>query len=224
MARPTALNVSRLLAVVIAATALVACGEDDVATPVTGTDDGALQVDGADFVSEAQLFVHACEPQGVGNGEIAGQVANFTFTSCTGEQVSLHDYCGRRKAMWIVGAAGWCGQCIAHLPDVIATSRSLRHEGLETFVFLGEDQSSGAVSMEYCQGFAQQHGVDPAMMLIAPDQPDALQLLWNYMRPAGSTIGLPWEAVLDPYDMTFYWDSSRGGADPYPPINELLAE
>lgn len=223
MNRPSAYETVRILAVLLAAAALVACDED-ISTPVVGDDQGALNVDGADFVEEAQLFVHACEPAGTGAGAVGDQVADFTFTNCYGEPVSLHDYCGRRKAMWIVGAAGWCGSCIAHFPDVVSTTRARRHEGLETYVFVGQTEQYAAVDQQWCEGFADRHGIDPATMIFEPGNPDGLQSLWAFMRPVGNQIGLPWEAVLDPYDMTYYWDSTTGGADPYTPIDELLAE
>ena len=209
-------------------TALVACGESDtfIAPGQSSLTNSVLTVDSADFVEEAHLFVHGCEPMGTGR-VVGDQVADFTYTNCEGDPVRLHDYCGRRKAVWMVGAAGWCGSCIAHFPDVVRETQALRSQGLESFIFVGQTESSGAVTLEWCEGFAATNNVDPAMMIFDATQPDGLQSLWNYMAPnggQGGSIGLPWEAVLDPYDMTFYWEPSDASFDPMGAIHELLAE
>jgi len=48
---------------------------------------------------------NACDPQGTGKS-IGSQVGDFTLKNCLGDDVSLHDNCGK-KAIWVVGAAGW---------------------------------------------------------------------------------------------------------------------
>jgi hypothetical protein len=218
----------RSITFVIMGTAFVACGESDhmVLDPTSAAlINSVLTVDSAGFVEEAHLFVHGCETEGTGR-IIGDQVADFTFTSCTGEPVRLHDYCGRRSALWLVGSAGWCGACISHFPDVVRETRALRAQGLESFIFVGETENSQAVTLEWCQEFAAGNNVDPAMMIFDESAADGLQSLWNFIAPnagGGGSIGLPWEAVLDPYDMTFYWDSSIE-SDPLQPINELLAD
>jgi len=209
-------------------TALIACGESDttVIDPASSSlTNSVLTVDSADFVEEAHLFVHGCEAAGTGR-IIGEQVADFTFTNCEGDPVRLHDYCGRRKALWMVGSAGWCGACIAHFPEVVEVTNQRRSEGLQSFIFVGETEASSAVTLDWCQNFAASNNVDPAMMIFDETAADGLQSLWSYIAPnggGGKSIGLPWEAVLDPYDMTFYWDSSTE-FDPMQPINELLAE
>ena len=212
-------------------TALIACGESDsiIVDPASfSLTNSVLTVDSADFVEEAHLFVHGCET--AGTGRIVGdQVADFTFINCAGDPVRLHDYCGRRKALWIVGSTGWCGACIQHFPDVVRETQALRSQGLESFIFVGETEASQAVTLEWCQNFAASNNVDPAMMIFDENAADGLQSLWNYIAPYGAGtsegggVGLPWEAVLDPYDMTFYWNSSTE-FDPMQPINELLAD
>ena len=62
------------------------------------------------FVFEADNAVtvidpDACDPVGTGK-EIGAKIGNFTLKNCNGDPVSLHDYCGK-KAIWLVGAAGW---------------------------------------------------------------------------------------------------------------------
>jgi hypothetical protein len=220
--------VLRTLTFAALGTALIGCGEGDTSVVDPGSaslTNSVLTVDSADFVEEAHLFVHGCEAQGTGN-VIGDQVADFTFTNCLGDPVRLHDYCGRRKAVWMVGSAGWCGACIAHFPEVVALTNEKRSQGLQSFIFVGETETSGAVTLEWCENFASNNGVDPAMMIFDENAADGLQSLWSYLSPnsgQGGSIGLPWEAVLDPYDMTFYWDSSDNSL-PYGPIDELLAD
>lgn len=203
------------------------CSEDVSFAPQTTTATaGVLSVDGSDFVSEGQLFVHECDERGTGSGVLGDRIANFTFKNCLGDDVSLHDVCGRRKALWLVGSAGWCGACIAHFPEVVQRTRELRSQGLETLIFVSETENYEGVTEEWCQGFADEHGLDPARTIFQPGGPDGLQTLWNYVRPnggGGGTIGLPWEVVLDPYDMTFFWDPSMG-VSANPAIDELVSE
>jgi hypothetical protein len=205
--------------------ALFGCGEDEVVVDVP-VEPTIAHVDGADFVEEAQLFVHSCEMNGVGQGVVGDQIADFSYVNCYGETVQLHSYCGKRAAMWIVGSAGWCGACISHMPEVARVLEQRRHEGLEAFIFVGETEQRTAVTQEWCMGFANAHGVDPATMIYDPNAADGLQGLWQKIRPnggGGGTIGLPWEVILDPYDMTFYWDSNTSG-DLMVAIDELLAQ
>ena len=57
---------------------LFGCGEDDasVDVPVEPT---IAHVDGADFVEEAQLFVHSCEMNGVGQGVVGDQCGSLVL-------------------------------------------------------------------------------------------------------------------------------------------------
>lgn len=205
--------------------ALVACGESDTFVPPASSSvtNGVMTVDSADFVEEAHLYVHGCEVDGTGRalGDLAG---NFTYMNCEGDPVRLHDYCGRRDAMLVVGSAGWCGACIAHYPEVTQRTQELRSQGLETFIFVGETTDYQGVTLEWCQDFATTHGVDPAMMIFDPDNADGLNSLWNYIAPnggMGGTIGLPWDAVLDPSDMEIIWEGSTG---PWDTVDALLEE
>jgi len=205
----------RILSFLVAAgaVALVAgCGES--VAPAGAIASAGMTLNPGDMVTETQLYVHECDPSGTGGGLVGDKIADFAVLNCNGDAVALHDACGRRKALWLVGAAGWCTRCTAHMPDVVRISRERRADGLETYVFVSETERSEPVTAAWCHGYAARHNLDPARTLYVPDTADGLQSVWDYIRPnggGGGTIALPWEAVLDPYSMTLAWETTRGG-------------
>lgn len=66
------------------------------------------------YILEAELVVtefgdydpDKCVTLGSGI-DIGDNIADFKIQSCSGQWISLHDGCGKSKAMWLVATAGW---------------------------------------------------------------------------------------------------------------------
>lgn len=171
-------------------------------------------------VTPTAVYMDACVPDGT--GVVTGdQVANLTLQNCYGEEVELHDYCGRRTAMWLIGSAGWCGSCESYVPQAASVFEQRRHEGIELFVIVSEDRQYNAPTREYCMQYAAEKNIDPSRVLMDP----GFSQTWALISPtggSGGSVGLPWQSVLAPYDMTYTWNSQTDGGDAQSALNELL--
>lgn len=186
-----------LLVASLALAGLVGCADEMSGDPTFAPEPVGL-------VEQSAVFVNECDAQG-GGGSLGDRVGNFTLQNCYGEEISLHDYCGRRRAIWIIGSAGWCGACTSYVPGAFQEFIANRHDGVELFIALSEDTEYNAPTPEYCFHYAEQKGVDPARVLIDP----GFATTWSMISPGGGgSVGLPWEAVLDPYDMSYEWTNS----------------
>lgn len=228
-----------LLSAALPVVILAGCSEDEVIyvggpapSETAGTDNGTdgTTVDPATAavpvlevaqvnapVQDVQFFAHACQARADGTAE-GDRVSNLKLTNCLGEEVELFDACGKYRALWLITAAGWCGSCIAHFPEVVAMTDELRSEGLQTWIVLGEDDQSQEPTLEYCESFARAHDIDPRKMFVTGS---GFQPVWDVINPGGDgSVGLPWEAVLDPYDMTYFWN----GALPQTTIDQAIGQ
>lgn len=180
-------------------------------------------------------------------------VANLQLQNCYGDTVSLHDTCGQSKAHWLIGTAGWCTACdqmIASLKDqfkgadgiMSRASIAAAQPGLDLWLVLAENQQSAEPSLQFCQAYAEQKGVDPAMVVVDYADPavevplvdppgyalpvNGLGQTWATMNPylvadgGGSvSMGFPWSAVLRGSNMEYVWSDYMGGD-----INQVLGE
>ena len=185
-----------------------------------------------------------------GNGVFLGaNIANLTLTNCLGEEVELHDSCGKR-AQWLIGTSGWCSGCSAYLQMV----RDLHFNGemlsddnqpadLDVWVILHSDPSDSEPTPAYCVQYAMSNNIDPGKMFLDWDNdgqsfPSAddpaktyttthMAMTWSTVNPhiRNNSLGLPWEAVLDGANMEYVWvnqqDRSTNGALK---VNEMLSE
>ncbi|MFT5994391.1 MAG: thiol-disulfide isomerase/thioredoxin [Bradymonadia bacterium] len=204
----------------VGATALVGCGEDQVVT--ADVDPNALPAGNAtsaeavsatpldvvtpDFVDNSNFFSHACSAAGTGTAP-GNQVGDFSLTNCLGEQVALHDYCGRRKAVTLVNSAGWCGACRASMPTLAIEQQEGRRSGSEFLVIWGEKDDSSPADEAFCNQVADQYGLDPARTFFDPGFAN-FQSRFDVVAPGEDSYGLPFHAIVDPYDMTYFWSSS----------------
>jgi hypothetical protein len=94
-------------------------------------------------------------------------------------------------------------------------------------VVLGENQSYGKPTLNYCKSYAQQYNVPIDKIYIDwGDQYNSFETLFShlnpYLQPDGS-FALPWDAVLDGDNMEYIHCSMAG---PYPSAeqakNDLL--
>lgn len=150
---------------------------------------------------------HSCELPSTGNcvyqgtgTHIGDKIGDFTLKNCEGQNVSLHDYCGEAKAVWIIMVAGWCGACDEYAPQAEQLWKNLRADGLQLLFVLGETPSSGTPTPGYCKQWQQSHGVSAPVLIDGH-----WQAIDSKIAPGG--FDLPWEYLLDGDDMTFTWES-----------------
>ncbi|TNF32647.1 MAG: hypothetical protein EP329_09525 [Deltaproteobacteria bacterium] len=194
-----------------------------------------------------------CVEEGTGT-LVNDNIANFSLPNCYGEQVALHDSCGK-KAMWLIGTAGWCSACHELLTAMVADyggslSRkkvNTRYPGLDLLIVLGENQYGANPSQAYCQAYAEDLDIDPAMVLIdnnpnTSDIPlidppgyalpvESFATTWTNMNPYlvaegdGVTVSTPWHMVLRATNMEYMWTDNLGGAATLEgTLNTLLSE
>lgn len=222
-----------LFGLAMAALTLGACGDDASvdydengnAIVPEGTPSGVGPLDAeATYDNNATptaVFMDECVASGTGvsTGDLVG---DMTLQNCYGEDVALHNYCGRRTAVWLIGSAGWCGACEGYLPQAVANFEQRRHEGVELFVVVSEDQGYNPPTLEYCMEYAERKNLDPARVLID----NGLTTTWGNVSPTGGgggSVGLPWQAVLDPYNMEYVWNSQTDGGDVNAVLNEMTS-
>jgi len=69
--------------------------------------------------------------------------------------------------------------------------------------------------------YAEEKNIDPSRVLMDP----GFGQTWSLISPtggSGGSVGLPWQSVLRPYDMTYAWNSQTDGGDVQSALNELL--
>jgi hypothetical protein len=146
-----------------------------------------------------------CVPAGNGHW-VGSNIADYSLTNCNGDVVNLHDNCASYKSMWLIATAGWCTACTAYIADLKSTwgTSQLTHqdvpEGTRLWVILAEDAGQNKPTQSYCNQYAQQKGIDPAMLLM--DWADA-QVQVPLAYPEGQAIvtnslGSTW-AKVNPY-------------------------
>lgn len=88
-------------------------------------------------------------------------------------------------------------------------------QGVELLVFFDSQTGTEAA----CQQYAAQVEVDPSRMIIDQNFSLSAGALETY---TGSGISLPWDGILDPQGMIYYWTWNEGGT-PEAAVEELLA-
>jgi hypothetical protein len=232
--------------------------ETFASTPVPGG--GTWCLDGLELDAEIKALPVAekTEPTCVaeGNGTLLhANVGDFTLKNCLGEDVSLHSLCGdsSKKALWLMATAGWCSACAAFLEDFVAEhGRSLsrakiaeKTPGLDMFLLLAEDGNGEKPTAEYCLAYAEDHKVDPAMVLMDwSDTPvqipliepagyaietQALGTTWSkidpYLIEEGGSVATayPWWALLRPSNMEYVWSDRAAPQSFEATLTELLS-
>jgi len=184
------------------------------------------------------------EPECVeeGNGSFLGNnVANFSLPNCLGEMVSLHDRCGESEALWIMATTGWCVICGVILNGFAESVGGFTNRenmatatpGLDLLVVLGENVQGDEPSFEFCEAYAADHNLDPAMVLIDYKEEGtridmiepigethffrSLATTYENINPyyteeanGGLTQSYPWDVVLRGTNMEYYWSDHVG--------------
>lgn len=200
------------------------------------------------------------QPECVADGTgyfLYDNVKDVTWTNCNGDLVRLHDDCGNteKKALWLMGTAGWCTACTAIIADLRTTlggsiSRAKvaeKNPGLDMLFILAENNSGNRPSQAFCKTYAESRGIDPAMVVMDwTDSSTNVQLAdpmeyaiptnalgstWSVINPyltadedGGVMMAYPWNAVLRPYNMEYYWSDNASASTLDDAINELLSK
>lgn len=158
-----------------------------------------------------------------GTGTLLGaNIANFTLQNCYGEPASLHDKCGTTKMVWFTAVAGWCPACAEWLPQVSDAIKQLKSQGvkMEHWTVLGEDVYGNVPSAAFCESFATEHGMDPKHTYIDFQYATLFSKLEVYAGSDGS-FGVPWDAMLDGDNMSYYWCAQSSTEDVNAALNHL---
>ena len=102
-----------------------------------------------------------------------------------------------------------------------------KSEGLELWVVLGETMEGGEPDLDYCMAYAESHGMNPENLYIDYNSGSvnpAWDTLFTHIAAGTTSIGLPWQAVVEGIEMTYLWNNVEpGGPSGEQVIEELLA-
>ncbi len=92
-------------------------------------------------------------------GDAVGSVtADFALLDQHGDQVRLHDFCGRE--VLLVTSAMWCGPCQDEAPELQHWYETYQAEGLMIITLLGENNSSQTPSQADLASWAGTYGLE----------------------------------------------------------------
>lgn len=102
--------------------------------------------------------IDACRDDLRPTGNDVGDVtADFALLDQFGEEVHLHDFCG--KEVLLLSSAMWCGPCQQEAPDMQQLYREYEDRGFIVITLLGEDLSGRAPGQSDLQGWADAFGL-----------------------------------------------------------------
>jgi peroxiredoxin len=94
----------------------------------------------------------------VATGNAVGSVtADFSLLDQHGQQVRLHDFCGREVLM--VTSAMWCGPCQAEAPEMQHWYDTYEAQGFIVITLLGEDEYGNAPDQADLMAWATAYGL-----------------------------------------------------------------
>jgi len=164
---------------------------------------------------EEPVSTGECSPNGTGK-TIGFQIGDFQVTDCDGTPVSLHEYCGQAKAVWLIMVAGWCGACDGYAPEANNIWLQHKDKGLQLLFILGEDPNSNKPNPGYCKQWAANHSVTAPVLVDT-----SWMTMAKKISPGGNS--LPWDLLLDGDDMKFVWESVNYSSEALTQeINKLL--
>jgi peroxiredoxin len=100
-----------------------------------------------------------CHDELTGQGNGVGQVASdFTLVDQFGDDLRLHDFCGR--AVVLVASAMWCGPCQSEAGELAGLYRQYEDQGLMVITLLGEDYGGRTPDQGDLQDWANSFGID----------------------------------------------------------------
>lgn len=122
-------------------------------------DMGTNPLDASSYPIEGTWGVDSCAGSTQGTGNTVGQVAmDFTLTDQNGDDVTLHDFCGR--AVLLVASAMWCGPCQSEASELAHTYDQYKDDGFIVITLLGENSFGQTPSKADLQDWANTFGID----------------------------------------------------------------
>jgi len=120
---------------------------------------GTNPLDSSSYPQEGTWGIDSCAGSITGQGNNVGQVAdNFTLTDQNGDDLQLHDFCGR--AVLLVASAMWCGPCQSEAVDLAQTYQQYADDGFIVITLLGEDSFGQTPDQGDLQEWANSFGID----------------------------------------------------------------
>lgn len=157
-----------------------------------------------------------CVPEGTGKG-MDKNIADFSLKNCNDQMVSLHSFCEKTKALWIIMVTGWCPYC-ADLVEVAVDILNDFAPEVEIWLVLGEDNQGGSPSKAECTAYANDHNF--------PRNRTFYDFGWSTLTKFITPVymsGVPYSMMLDGDNMAFVWSSAYSGSIGNV-INDLLAD
>ena len=75
---------------------------------------------------------------------------------------------------------------------------------------LGETEDGLQPDLDYCMAYAESHGMNPENLYIDYN-PDSVNSAWytlfTHISASTTSIGLPWQAVVEGIEMTYLWNN-----------------
>ncbi|MEC9466454.1 MAG: hypothetical protein VX834_11745 [Myxococcota bacterium] len=176
----------------------------------TFTDPDKPDVSGATAPEVADA---ACVVDGNGAG-IGANLPDFTLTNCHGEEVNIHSLaCSEEaSAVWFVASADWCGPCHAYADIAKERLDAGNQAGVVLVEVIGEDISGNPATLETCQGYADQHGLDYTHVFFDAGWQALFGNLWPYPTVSG-TMYYPWVGIARGGNLEYLYSSQFNSAD-----------
>jgi peroxiredoxin len=114
--------------------------------------------DRQDHPYEGGWPIDACRDSLQPTGNNIGQITDdFALLDQNGEEVHLHDFCG--KEVLLLSSAMWCGPCQQEAPDMQALYQEYEDRGFIVITLLGEDMSGRTPDQGDLQDWADMAGI-----------------------------------------------------------------
>jgi len=146
-----------------------------------------------------------CVPEGTGT-TMDKNIGDFKLNNCNDHPLSLHSYCGKAKAVWIIMVTGWCPYC----GDLVAEAAKVYENygpDVEVWVVLGEDDNGYAPDAQECKSYSQFHEF-PADRTFYDT---GWATLTAHITPQYMS-GVPYSMILDGDNMAYVWSSAYSGS------------
>ena len=182
--------------------------------PFAGT---IVQPDAPDLsgATVPQSTESVCVPEGNGRG-IGANVADFRLTNCNGESVAVHSLgcTDDIRAVWMIAAAEWCGPCHTYTDQAKERLELEGELGLVVIEVIGEDGAGYPATIEVCQRYADQHGLDYAETFFDPGWQTLFGNVWPYPTQSGELF-FPSVAIARGANFEYVYSSQLHAAE-YP--------
>jgi len=157
---------------------------------------------------------------------IGDEMPDLNVINCkTEEMVNLKDLAQDTKAVWLMGTAGWCSACRAHLTDLYSPEgffTTTPSNVLKKAMILSEDANYGVPDLAFCKRYAEEFTEDASDFYLDPSLRMTFGSLWGYIGDDG-IFGLPWNVLVNGQSKAYeYADGSEFDFDTV--MNRLIGQ